>query len=138
MNLGGGVTMPKTRLSSDELMHYGVLGMKWGQRKASRTLNKKLRKSFKALDAYKKSSSFKTIKSPVDGSTNTIMISNVKKQNAYDKAVKAVNAYMDKLDKKGYDWRYDSNYGVTGKLTESGRGYVETMVGGVKTRKEFD
>lgn len=22
--------MPKTRLSSDELMHYGVLGMKWG------------------------------------------------------------------------------------------------------------
>lgn len=125
-------------LSSTELMHYGVLGMKWGQRKASRTLNKKLRKSFKALDAYTKSSSYKTIKSPVDGSAKTIMISNVKKRNAYDKAVKAVNAYMDKLDKKGYDWRYDSNYGVTGKLTESGRGYVETMVGGVKTRKEFD
>ena len=123
---------------NDELCHYGVLGMKWGQRKASRTLNKKLRKSFKAHDAYKKSISSKTIKSPVDGSTKTIMISNVKKQNAYDKAVKAVNAYMDKLDKKGYDWRYDSNYGVTGKLTESGRGYVETMVGGVKTRKEFD
>lgn len=123
---------------NDELCHYGVLGMKWGQRKASRTLNKKLRKSFKALDAYTKSSSSKTIKSPVDGSTKTIMISNVKKRNAYDKAVKAVNAYMDKLDKKGYDWRYDSNYGITGKLTESGRGYVETMVGGVKTRKEFD
>ena len=35
-----GVTMPKTSISSDELMHYGVLGMKWGQRKASRTLNK--------------------------------------------------------------------------------------------------
>ena len=123
---------------NDELMHYGIIGMKWGQRKASRTLNKKLRKSFKALDAYTKSSSSKTIKSPVDGSTKTIMISNVKKRNAYDKAVKAVNAYMDKLDKKGYDWRYDSNYGITGKLTESGRGYVETMVGGVKTRKEFD
>ena len=123
---------------NDELCHYGVLGMKWGQRKASRTLNKKLRKAFKALDAYNKSSSSKTIKSPVDRSTKTIMISNVKKRNAYDKAVKAVNAYMDKLDKKGYDWRYDSNYGVTGKLTESGRGYVETMVGGVKTRKEFD
>ena len=131
--------MPTYRIQNgDELCHYGVLGMKWGQRKASRTLNKKLRKSFKALDAYNKSSSSKTIKSPVDGSTKTIMISNVKKRNAYDKAVKAVNAYMDKLDKKGYDWRYDSNYGATGRLTESGRGYVETMVGGIKTRKEFD
>lgn len=137
MNLGG-ATMPRTRLSSDELMHYGVLGMKWGHRKASRTLNKKLRKSFKALDAYNKSSSTKTIKSPVDGSIRTITIDNVKKRNTYDKAVKAVNAYMDKLDKKGYDWRYDSNYGVTGRLTENGRGYVETIVGDVKTRKEFD
>lgn len=40
---------------NNELYHYGVLGMKWGHRKASRTLNKKLRKSFKALDAYAKS-----------------------------------------------------------------------------------
>lgn len=127
-----------SNLKQDELMHYGVLGMKWGHRKASRTLNKKLRKTFKALDAYNKSSSIKTIKSPADGSTKSIMISNVKKQNAYNKAVKAVNAYMDKLDKKGYDWRYDSNYGVNGKLIENGRGYVETVVGGVKTRKEVD
>ena len=138
MNLGGGVTTPKTRLSSDEIMHYGVLGMKWGQRKASRTLNKKLRKSFKALDAYNKSISSKTIKSPVDGSVRTTIFDSVKKRRPYDKATRAVNAYMDKLDKKGYDWRYDSNYGVTGRLTENGRGYVETIVGDVKTRKEFD
>lgn len=40
--------MSKNRLSSDELMHYGVLGMKWGQRKASRTLNKKVKKIFQS------------------------------------------------------------------------------------------
>lgn len=112
---------------NNELYHYGVLGMKWGHRKASRTLNKKLRKSFKALDAYTKSISL----------VGSVAIYDAKKQKNYEKAREKVNSYMDELDKLGYDWRYDSNYGAIGRLTETGRGYVETIVNGVTTRKNF-
>ena len=41
------------------------------------------------------------------------------------------------LDKKGYKWRYDSNYGINGKLTNTGKSFVETIVNGKKIRTEF-
>lgn len=115
---------------TNELYHYGVPGMKWGHRKASRTLNKNLRKAFKAQDAYSKSIRVSSV--------GSVTIYDVKKRKNYDRAREKVNSYMDKLDKLGYNWRYDSNYGVTGRLTETGRGYVETTVNGVTTRKNFN
>lgn len=44
--------MENRKLSSDELMHYGVLGMKWGQRKAVK-LSNKINKINRKEDKYR-------------------------------------------------------------------------------------
>ena len=44
---------------------------------------------------------------------------------------------MDKLDRSGFDWRYDSNYSLKGKV-DSGKSYVDAIVGDSKIRIEWD
>ena len=128
-------------MASEYLTHYGVLGMKWGVRRSkrySKALNKKLTTSFRNLDEYEKSKKIKTINNTATNQPSTFLMIDTAKQQKYNESVKAVNAFMDKLDKKGASWRYDSNHGINGRLTKSGKGYVETIVNGQKTREEFD
>ena len=97
---------------------------------ASKNLNKKLVRSFKALDEYERSMKVQTISNPASGKPSTFVVSDIKKREAYNRAVNDVNKYMDELDKKGFKWHYDSNYGYTGKLVEAGKGYVKTIIDG--------
>lgn len=131
--------------NTNELCHFGVPGMKWGVRRSERKqsirtakkLNKKLTKAFKALDNYNKTIQVKEIGNSATDSPSTLIISNDKKKQAYGKAVNDVNRYMNKLDEMGFKWEYDSNYGPSGKLVNSGKSYVETIVNGQKIRKEW-
>lgn len=124
----------------DELMHYGVLGMKWGRRsnisKESKDFNKlksTVSKASKDLDTYFKDQKEHTYS--VDGSTtgNVIVINNAK----LEKKAIASSAEVDKLV-SNLSKKYSNISAVPNKDIETGKMYVDIVLGTKSERLMVD
>lgn len=90
--------------TEDELIHYGVLGMKWGIRK----LNKRWNASSKLRDRVMKKT---------DGGRVYIEAYDKQMQKAYGKYAKQYKKLNERLKGSGYGIRIDTDYlGKTGRI----------------------
>lgn len=108
-------------ISFDELYHWGVKGMQWGQRRDRRMivkLNKKLSRAIADGSEMNDKKTYKTVKQ-------------------YERSARSVNKYMDKLAKKGIDIQLKINTNEYGRAVGKGKRYVETILNGQKVRSEF-
>lgn len=85
-------------MSNDELIHYGVLGMKWGHRKSKVTSVKTTKKTAKKKAKYEP---IKNIKKKINSIMQYEQVKQVMKQHLYNsatiEAVKAGQTYANSI-----------------------------------------
>lgn len=120
-----------------ELYHYGIPGMKWGQRRArkeNRDFNRLKKSASKAQNAGEKYMDFKRKHTyQVSGTNNTIVMDNPKLYNKYRRQANRADKAIKKMMKKYGDVSVNADFD-----TKKGKSYLDIKMGKRKERVYAD
>ena len=123
--------------SSDDIMHYGTLGMRWGHRKARKEnhdFNKLKKEASNAQNAGKKYMDFQRKHTyQISGTNNKIVMDNPNLYNKYRKQANRADKSIKKMMKKYGDVSVNANFD-----TEKGKSYLDIKMGNRKERVYAD